>query len=225
MSAGAPAGRDPWPMVGLVALIAFVVVAALVQLTGAPGFDTAVASLVQGLPVPTAWWQACTDLGGPILLPIGVGACLGALVTGHVRLALILAGVLIAGAWTTDIVKDALLRPRPPDATLEVFSYSFPSGHTVNSTTTYGLLALVAWRSGLPLALRRIAVGIGIVIPILVGLSRIGLGVHFPSDVVGGWLLGVAFVSVGAVLIRSTGAMTRDLPRRTNAAPSPRMPT
>ena len=225
MSAEATAGRDPWPMVGLVALVAFGVAAALVQLTGAPGFDTAVASLVQGLPVPTAWWQACTDLGGPILLPIGVGACLGALVTGHVRLALILAGVLIAGAWTTDIVKDALLRPRPPDAVLEVFSYSFPSGHTVNSTTTYGLLALVAWRSGLPLALRRIAVGIGIVIPTLVGLSRIGLGVHFPSDVVGGWLLGVAFVSLGAVLIRSTGAMTRDLPRRTSAAPSPRMPT
>ncbi len=225
MSAGAPAGRDPWPIVGLVALIAFVVVAALVQLTGAPGFDAAVASLVMGLPVPTAWWQACTDLGGPILLPIGVGACLGALVTGHARLALILAGVLIAGAWTTDIVKDALVRPRPPDADLEVFSYSFPSGHTVNSTTTYGLLALVAWRSGLPLALRRVAVGIGVVIPVLVGLSRIGLGVHFPSDVVGGWLLGVAFVSLGAVLIRSTGAMTRDLPRRTNAAPSPRMPT
>ncbi len=80
------------------ALVAFVVVAALVQVTGVHGFDSAVASLVQGLPVPTSWWQACTDLGGPILFPIGVVACLGALVTGHVRLALILAGVLIAGA-------------------------------------------------------------------------------------------------------------------------------
>ena len=225
MNAGSPAGRDPWIVVGIVAVIAFVVVAALVQLSVVSGFDAAVASLVQGLPIPAAWWQACTDLGGPILLPIGIGACLGALVTGHVRLALILAGVLIAGAWTTDIVKEALARPRPPGASLEVFTYSFPSGHTVNSTTTYGLLALVAWRSGLPLALRRVAVAVGVIIPVLVGFSRIGLGVHFPSDVLGGWLLGVAFVSLGAVLIRSTGAMTRDLPRRTGVAPSTRMPT
>ncbi len=51
-------------------------------------------------------------------------------------------------------------------------------------------------------------------LPILVGLSRVGLGVHYPSDVVGGWLLGVAFVSLGAVLIRATGAMARDWPSR-----------
>ena len=133
--------------------------------------------------------------------------------------------MLIGGAWTTDIVKDALVRPRPPGAVLEVFSYSFPSGHTMNSTTTYGLIALVAWRSQLPLRLRRIAVAIGVTVPILVGLSRIGLGVHFPSDVLGGWLLGLAFVSLGAVLIRATGAMTRDLPRQTDTATAPRMPT
>ena len=99
----------------------------------------------------------------------------------------------------------------------------FPGLRAIRHERTAGIPG--AWRSGLSLALRRIAVGIGIVIPTLVGLSRIGLGVHFPSDVVGGWLLGVAFVSLGAVLIRSTGAMTRDLPRRTSAAPSPRMPT
>lgn len=213
MNGASSVHRDPWIGVGLVAVLAFAVLAALVQVTGVSAFDTAVASLVQGLPVPQAWWQACTDLGGPILFPIGAGACLGALVTGHVRLALIIAGVLIAAASATDIVKDALARPRPPAAVLEHFTYSFPSGHTTNSTTTYGLLALVAWRSRRPRAIRGIAVALGITLPILVGLSRIGLGVHFPSDVLGGWLLGLAFVSLGAVLIRATGAMTPDLPR------------
>ncbi len=213
MIGGATVTRDRWPLVGLVALSAFVILALLVQASLVGSFDTTITSLVQGLPVPASWWQACTDLGGPVLLPIGAGACLVALATGRLRLALILVGLLIASAWTTDLVKDALARPRPPGASLEVLGFSFPSGHTTNSTTTYGLIALVAWRSALPLALRRIAVVIGLVIPILVGLSRIGLGVHYPSDVLGGWLLGVAFVALGAVLIRTGGAMARDLPR------------
>ena len=48
MSAGSPAGRDPWPTVGLVAVLAFVVVASLVQLSVVSGFDTAIASLFAG---------------------------------------------------------------------------------------------------------------------------------------------------------------------------------
>ncbi len=92
--------------------------------------------------------------------------------------------------------------------------YSFPSGHTLNSTVTYGLLALVAWRARLAVLARRAAVAIAVVLPFLIGLSRIALGVHYPTDILGGWLAGIAFVALGATLIRLTGAMDRDLASR-----------
>jgi undecaprenyl-diphosphatase len=214
---------DPWSWVGLASLLSFVGLAAILSTPVVASFDDAVGAAVRGVPLPPAWWDAWTWLGGWILIPVGTGATITALRTGHVRLALILAVVLIAGTWATDLVKDAIARPRPPGAELDVFSYSFPSGHTTNSTTAYGLLALVAWRSTRALMVRRIAAGAGVAVPILVGLSRIGLGVHFPSDVLGGWLLGLAFVSLGAVLIGVTGAMTRDRPR-SGAAAEPGMP-
>ena len=86
-------------------------------------------------------------------------------------------------------------------------------GSRLRDAATYGLLALVAWRSRLPLAARRAAAVAGIVLPILVGLSRIALGVHYPTDVLGGWLAGIALVALAATLILLTGAMRRDLPR------------
>jgi len=208
--------RDWWPWVGLVSALAFVALAVIVSRHGGLAFDEPFAATLQALPIPVGLWELITSLGGVILIPIGVGFVLAALLTGHLRLALIVAVVLIAALLFTDALKDYIARPRPTaDPLVPAPGYSFPSGHTLNSTATYGLLALVAWRSRLPLATRRTAVIVGVTLPVLVGLSRIALGVHYPTDVLGGWLAGVAFVALAATLIRVTGAMERDLPRQT----------
>lgn len=214
------ARRDPWPWAGLACALAFVVLAALVVRRGGLAFDEPLSSALQSLPIPVWFWEACTFLGGAILIPIGAALFLAAALSGRVRLALIVAAVLIAATLFTDLVKDYVTRPRPPGEPLVPASgYSFPSGHTLNSTATYGLLALVAWRSRLPLAVRRAAVVLGVALPFIVGLSRIALGVHYPTDVLAGWLAGVAFVALAATLIRETGAMERDLPGRPAEAP------
>ena len=210
-----PARRDPWPWVGLACVLAFIILATLVVRRGSLAFDEPLAAAIQALPIPVWFWEACTFLGGAVLVPIEIGFVLGAALTRRFRLAIILAVVLIVAAVFTDLVKDYVARPRPTlDPLVTATGYSFPSGHTLNSTVTYGLLALVAWRSGLPLAVRRGAVALGVMLPFLVGLSRIALGVHSPTDVLGGWLAGIAFVALAATLIRLTGAMERDLPRR-----------
>ena len=126
---------------------------------------------------------------------------------------MIVAVTLIAAALFTDAVKDYIARPRPPGGPLiPEPGYSFPSGHTLNSTATYGLLAVVVWLSRLPSAIRGAAIIVGVTAPILVGLSRIALGVHYPSDVLGGWLAGIAFVALGATLIGMTAALGPDPP-------------
>ncbi len=205
---------DPWTWVGLACATAFVVLAMLVVRRGGLAFDEPFSAWLRGLPVPAWFWETCTFLGGAILIAIGLAMGLAALVSRRYRLVLIIAVVLIGSALLTDAVKDLVIRQRPPDPITGTNGYSFPSGHTLNSTATYGLLAVVAWRSRLSPAIRRSAVAIGVVVPILVGLSRIALGAHWPTDVLAGWLAGTAFVALGAVLIHLTGAMDRGVAGR-----------
>jgi undecaprenyl-diphosphatase len=213
--------RDPWPWVGLASALAFLALAALVARRGGLAFDEPLATALRGLPIPVWVWQLITLPGGGFLVVVGTAFVLAALLSGRVRLALIVAGVLIVASLFTHLVKDYVARPRPPwEHLVPAPGYSFPSAHTVNSTVSYGLLAVVAWRSRLSLAVRRAAVVVGVALPFLIGLSRIALGVHYPTDVLGGWLAGVAFVALGATLIRLTGAMERDLPRRARTVPS-----
>jgi undecaprenyl-diphosphatase len=214
--------RDPWVPVGLAAAVAFAILATLVVRRGGLPFDDPVIALVQGLPVSEGAWELFTFLGGGVLIPVGVALGLWALVTGRLRLVAIVAVVLIGATLFTDVVKDLVARPRPPGVHLvDATGYSFPSGHSLNSAATYGLVAVVAWRSAAPLLARRLAVAVGLIVPFLVGLSRIALGVHYPSDVLGGWLAGIAFVAAGATTIVLVRAMVPAPLHRPRATVSP----
>jgi membrane protein DedA with SNARE-associated domain/membrane-associated phospholipid phosphatase len=89
-------------------------------------------------------------------------------------------------------VKHAIARPRPGDGLVAVHGYSFPSGHAAYSTLYVWLAATVSirLRSGLPRGTAIVLVGI--VVALLVGLSRIYLRVHYLSDVLAGWGLGAS---------------------------------
>jgi undecaprenyl-diphosphatase len=209
-------GRDPWPWVGLASSIAFLVLATLVVHRGGLAFDEPLSTAVLGLPIPIWAWQLITGLGGAFLAFVGTAFVGGSLLSRRLRLALIVAVVLIGASLFTHVVKDAVSRPRPPwEHFAPAPGFSFPSGHTLNSTVMYGLLAVILRRTGVRRAIRRLAVAIGVTLPVAIGLSRIALGVHYPSDVLGGWLGGIAFVALAATVVRLTGAMERDLPWRT----------
>jgi undecaprenyl-diphosphatase len=192
--------NDPWTWVGLLCAIAFVILAVVVNEEGAVGFDDPVISFVKGLPVPTDVWTAITAAGGFILVPIGIAIVVVLLALRRVRTAVIYGVALLGASLLTQIVKVSIGRIRPPEgASVPAPGFSFPSGHTLNGTVTYGLIALLVWRSDLPVWLRRlVAIALGVLV-FLIGLSRIALGVHYPSDVVGGWLAGLAVVAAVAL--------------------------
>jgi len=195
--------RDPWSWVAVACALGFLALAVIVNGQGSVAFDQPAIDAVQGLPIASGTWEAITAAGGVILIPIGVALVAWLLLKRQYRLALVVAVALIGGTLFTEAVKQLVERPRPPGQPVVLApGYSFPSGHTLNGTVTYGLVAFVVWRSALPLAARRAIVGGLVALIAAIGLSRIALGVHYPSDVLAGWLAGTAIVATVVVVAR-----------------------
>ncbi|WP_433727321.1 phosphatase PAP2 family protein [Actinoplanes sp. CA-051413] len=115
------------------------------------------------------------------------------------RLALWAATAMAVGGVLGALLKLLVGRHRPDllDPVARATGYSFPSGHALNAALTAGVFVLVL----LPVARgakRWVLWGAAIAVTVLTGLSRIVLGVHWTSDVVAGWLLGIAVVAVTA---------------------------
>jgi membrane-associated phospholipid phosphatase len=116
--------------------------------------------------------------------------------SGHRRLAVFLLVTVFGGGLLDTVVKEVVSRARPSlvDPVATAHGKSFPSGHAMSSTFTYGALLLVF----LPVIARRyrpIVVGGAIVLVVAICFSRLALGVHFITDVVGGVVLGLAWLA------------------------------
>ena len=141
-------------------------------------------------------------LGKPIFLLVVIGLPgLWILRHGGRKLALFLGVTCVGGGIVDTLVKLAVGRPRPEvdQPIIEAFNYSFPSGHAMQAVVCYGALALVV----LPLfdqAGRRWIVGGTIALALAIGMSRLALGVHYISDVLGGYVLGAAWLA-GSVAV------------------------
>lgn len=100
-----------------------------------------------------------------------------------------MASVIIISTIINNIIKIIIRRPRPEYITVVENTFSYPSGHTMASTTLYGILLYLLLKSNLKKSYK---IGFGIILgilPLLVGISRIYLGAHFFTDVLGGYLL------------------------------------
>ncbi|MGW0581503.1 phosphatase PAP2 family protein, partial [Streptomyces sp. NPDC002920] len=95
-------------------------------------------------------------------------------------------------------LKAAVGRERPvwPDPVDSAHYAAYPSGHALTATVVFGLLLWLLRRHGVDGVLWRTAVTVAVVSVVGVGLTRVWLGVHWPSDVLGGWLLGALVVTL-----------------------------
>lgn len=138
------------------------------------------------------FWRTVTHDGGPQLLGTVVEAvAVLVLLTGRWRLALWLAAGWFGSSLFNHSVKSLVGRARPvlADPLARIGGLSFPSGHAQGSVTATVLL-VAAVLPLLGVLGRRVAVLAAVVVALLVGTSRVALGVHFVSDVVAGWALG-----------------------------------
>jgi len=193
-----------WPlllglMAALVSVIAFLWLADEVFEGSTGYFDNYVREAIHAVagPALTALMFFITALGSaPVLVPLGI--CIGVVfIYLRWKRAVVLFAVTMAGDLILDFILKITFQRLRPEAFFDYplpSSYSFPSGHSIAALCFYGILAwLVTAR--LKNNLLKIAVWIlAIALILLIGISRIYLGVHYPSDVIAGYLTAVVWV-------------------------------
>ncbi len=150
------------------------------------------------------WWLSTaandiTALGGISVLTLFATIAVIFLFLQRKRLSAILLVLgLLGGVVLSETLKAFFERARPPEAyqAVETINASFPSGHALLSTVFYLSLAVMLARAFPQRRLKGYVIGVGVVIAVLVGLTRIFLGAHWATDVFAGWSVGAAWAMI-----------------------------
>jgi undecaprenyl-diphosphatase len=137
-----------------------------------------------------------TALGGTAVLTLGVLAVTGFLALmrkTHAAVTVLVS--VVSGMVLSQAIKWAYARPRPelvPHG-METYSASFPSGHSMMAAVVYLTLGALLARHQAQPRMRVYVLLVAVLLTVLVGISRVYLGVHWPTDVLAGWCLGAAW--------------------------------
>ncbi|MGB3477411.1 MAG: phosphatase PAP2 family protein [Mycobacterium sp.] len=153
-------------------------------------------------PIWVRFWDGISGVFEPaVFRAVGMVAALVAVLRHRLRAALFLLAAVETSGLLTVLAKGSVGRPRPVTALVTASSTSFPSGHALGVTIGVGALLLLA----LPVLRRNAkvaAVSVGLLVVGAVGVSRVALNVHHPSDVLAGWALGWAYLTVWALVLQ-----------------------
>ncbi len=119
------------------------------------------------------------------------------------RLSLEITIVLLLSSGLNIILKNSIGRERPPEIDRLVFAdfYSFPSGHAMSAITFYGFIIYLCFILIKKAWLKYIIILLCITITILIGVSRVYLGVHYPSDILAGYIAGLAWLMFCIIIL------------------------
>ena len=192
----------------IVAGIAVVVgLAALVSADLTTAFDRALIDALRSpvLGGPFAPLRAITELGSTgAVIAVAAIAFAFAFAIGPWKHGLIAAITILLAAIANTSLKIAIGRERPDllEPLIVERGFSFPSGHSALGMVAYGVLAVLVSRSRMPAPWRTATIiALGVLVG-LIGISRVWLGVHYPTDVIAGWAAGGVIVLAYAGLTR-----------------------
>ncbi|WP_034525801.1 phosphatase PAP2 family protein [Secundilactobacillus oryzae] len=187
----------------VIALLGFIILLISV-LTGKPwltSFDQSLINFFRGATFQDfrGFLTFVTLSGNPV--PVGIFTFILAIISSFLKnykfAAFLLINVLSFGGLANSLIKNAVQRPRPDQHPLfHLTSYSFPSGHSITAMLLFGSLILMLWHL---VKNQTIRVGLVALLAIwiaLIGISRIYVGVHYPSDVLAGFLLGFVLLTL-----------------------------
>lgn len=187
-------GRQRWIfLISMISFIGFVILAALVKRESLAALDLAIITSVQALehPLLTDIAIGLSFIGsiGPVIVLSLIVIAVLYWILGHRREILLLIVVVFGSSILNLLLKWVFQRARPDiNRLIEITGYSYPSGHSMGAFSFYSVLAYLLWRHIDSRAGRGTLIAVSIVMILSIGLSRIYLGVHYPSDIVGGYL-------------------------------------
>ncbi len=188
---------------GLMTAVAARVYDSVTEQDGVAGLDRPVLNLMLEARSPqvadVATWF--TNLGSSRVLPfLTLGAVLALALIWRRWTPVLLVAVAVSGSLLMTIVgKVAVGRDRPPisDAVAPFEdSYSFPSGHTLNTTVVVGIIAYLILARNPRRSIRVAAIAVAALLAVMMGLSRVFLGHHWLTDVLGAWALGLSWLAI-----------------------------
>ena len=162
------------------------------------------------VPIGPEWLKAAmidvTALGGTSVLTLFTVIAVGYLTAARkAATAGFLAAAVIGGALTSTLLKLAFGRARP-DLVIHlvtVDSASFPSGHALNSAVVYLTVGALLARAEPKRTVRIYLIATAVLLTLMIGFSRVYLGVHWPSDVIAGWCVGAAWAMICSIVARA----------------------
>ncbi|WP_186672757.1 phosphatase PAP2 family protein [Sporosarcina sp. BP05] len=181
--------------------IAFGYIATAVGNESIAHFDTAVIGFVQGLEAPwlTSIMRVFTWIGsGYVVATIAlIGFIVLFFVLHYRHQAFLLIAVIAGSVLLNSALKSYFKRERPSiHRILDANGFSFPSGHSMMAFALYAIIAYIAWRNVKTTMNRVVLVLFTAFMIIMIGTSRIYLGVHYPSDIVGGFAASAIWVTI-----------------------------
>jgi undecaprenyl-diphosphatase len=154
-------------------------------------------------PIGPSWLRGAaldiTALGSAAVLGLAVAGIVGFLLLQGLRRTALFVFVASAGGWMLNGALKELFQRARPDVVphlREVLTLSFPSGHAMTSAAVYLTLGAMLMRIAERRATKVYCMGVAMLVTLLVGASRVFLGVHYPTDVLAGWLVGLSWAVV-----------------------------
>jgi undecaprenyl-diphosphatase len=208
-----------WLVMAIAGLGGFAAITVLLLNGWMPPFDQPLLNIAKQWQGLAPLWRVVSESANIPLIVIGVGLVLVLFFTKRRREAVLVALILIAITAGSEAVKQLVHRDRPSgtDPNIPGVVYSFPSGHVLEALTIFGVLAIHAFRSHLAQAVRVLIVVAVLVDAGLVGVARVALAAHWPTDTIASFIGGLGVLGVYGLF---THHQARPRDARGNARPA-----